>query len=218
MILNYDPNNTPALVDTSACTIEFDKFCWSDPFDTTPVQSSLISGYMEEAHSVSLYAASAQDDCYTSHDEDSVQEGGLSLGPYDIICGRDSDSFNHIGNRRFRVTVSLNVPQYQAVTSRQKRSELISSIIAVLKRDAGARFLKKKGAKYVELNEREMRQKVVHALRDAAQASEQRASKATEAKDSQKKGVLPNTVSEKLEPIDLDLPVISWQDAFLNFP
>eukprot|EP00934_Nitzschia_sp_Nitz4_P003074 Nitzschia sp. Nitz4//scaffold44_size153857//24198//25010//NITZ4_002700-RA/size153857-processed-gene-0.143-mRNA-1//-1//CDS//3329552094//3064//frame0 len=86
--------------------------------------------------------------------------------PCDIVCGRDSGSFNHCGNRRFRVTIGLHLSQYVAATGKQQRSELIASIIHLLKNEVGARFLKKKNGRYVELNNRETRQKVGHALRD----------------------------------------------------
>jgi hypothetical protein len=32
-----------------------------------------------------------------------------TLGSYDILCGRGKIAFNNIGNRRFRVTISLNL-------------------------------------------------------------------------------------------------------------
>lgn len=89
------------------------------------------------------------------------------IGPYDIICGRDSESFNRIGNRRFRITLSIYLPRYTGATTRASRSEVISAIIKMLKFEAGARFLKRtKGGGYVELDHREMRQKVTHGLRD----------------------------------------------------
>lgn len=88
------------------------------------------------------------------------------VNPCDIVCGRDSSSFNHCGNRRFRVTIGLHLSRYNAAHGKQERSELIASIIHLVKDEVGARFLKKKNGKYVELNNREMRQKVGHALRD----------------------------------------------------
>jgi hypothetical protein len=101
-------------------------------------------------------------------DEDDNECDG-SLQPYDIICGRQSQSLNYIGNRRFRVTISLNLHQYRATADdRKKRAELITNIIKVLNTEAGAKFLKMKGGTYVELSKREIRQKVAHALRDMA--------------------------------------------------
>jgi hypothetical protein len=101
--------------------------------------------------------------------DDNDNECDGILQPYDIICGRQSQSLNYIGNRRFRVTISLNLHQYRATADdRKKRAELITNIIKVLNTEAGAKFLKIKGGTYVELSKREIRQKVAHALRDMA--------------------------------------------------
>jgi hypothetical protein len=93
------------------------------------------------------------------------------FGPYDILCGRTKESFNNIGNRRFRVTVGLYLNQYLEAGSRIAKSQLIISIVHYLRVYVGVRFLKEKfeGAShegYVELGERGAREKVGHALRD----------------------------------------------------
>ena len=93
------------------------------------------------------------------------------LRPYDIICGRCSKAFNHVGNRRFRVTIGLNLRRYVESPTRREKSAVIQSVVDVLIREAGARFLKRsnneKGV-YIVLDIKQVRQKVQHALRDAA--------------------------------------------------
>jgi hypothetical protein len=88
------------------------------------------------------------------------------LGPYDILCGRHKESFNHTGNRRFRVLINLNLQRYIDSPSRSDRADLIRSLVRELRNEAGVRFFKKKGSIFVELSEEKCREKVGHALRD----------------------------------------------------
>ena len=90
-----------------------------------------------------------------------------TLGPYDIVCGRCSTAFNNIGNRRFRITIQLNLPRYVQANTRQEKGEVIRFVVDLLRNEVGARFVKKtKTGDYIELDERHTRQKVGHALRD----------------------------------------------------
>jgi hypothetical protein len=100
--------------------------------------------------------------------QDKVEIDYPTLGPYDIICGRCSNAFNNIGNRRFRVTISLNVQRYIDAPTREDKGQVIASVVALLKNEIGARFFGVKGGKLVELDGTEIRKKVGHALRDTA--------------------------------------------------
>ena len=84
-----------------------------------------------------------------------------------------------MGNRRFHVLISLNIQRYDAAKSKTSKAAVIMSICNGLKRDIGVRFLKEKnkgggGAtrphNYVELNQKDERKKVGHALRDMSVA------------------------------------------------
>jgi hypothetical protein len=88
------------------------------------------------------------------------------VGPYDIICGRCSTAFNNIGNRRFRFTINLNLQRYNDARCRRDKTEVIMSVVRLLREDIGARFLKKQGKAWIELGEKQARGKVGHALRD----------------------------------------------------
>ena len=102
------------------------------------------------------------------------------LGPYDILCGRNKMAFNHIGNRRFRVTISLNLQAYMNARSRKEKAALITFIVDYLTQEVGARFVTLTGShpkhqqKQRELTPRQARQKVQHALRDLAISTEER--------------------------------------------
>eukprot|EP00980_Cylindrotheca_fusiformis_P001863 scaffold417_cov97-Cylindrotheca_fusiformis.AAC.6 len=90
-----------------------------------------------------------------------------ALRPYDILCGRSKNCFNNIGNRRFRVTMGMNVKRYDSIATRSERGKFIISLAHTLKDDVGFRFFRilKNGEK-VELTEEEARAKIGHALRD----------------------------------------------------
>jgi len=68
-------------------------------------------------------------------------------GPYDIVCGRNSGAYNYIGNRRFRVTIEMNLQRYIDSPTREDKTNVIKSIVRMLHNDVGARFLKKETIK-----------------------------------------------------------------------
>lgn len=102
-------------------------------------------------------------------------------GPYDIVCGRNSGAYNYIGNRRFRVTIEMNLQRYIDSPTREDKTNVIKSIVWMLHEQIGARFLKKeilkkidrsggsrrKGSpRYIIMTDKQAREKVGHALRD----------------------------------------------------
>lgn len=89
-----------------------------------------------------------------------------SLGPYDVICGKGSVAFNNVGNRRFRILITMNVDSYNNVNGRHRKGLFIGSLVNTFVDEIGARFFKLQGGRLVELTERQIRQKVGHALRD----------------------------------------------------
>lgn len=96
-------------------------------------------------------------------------------GQFDIVCGRCKDAFNHSGNRRFRAILRKSLPQYETLHSRTKISALISDITSLLMHELGVRFLKRQqqAKLWIELDEKEARKKVGHALRDMSAAQKE---------------------------------------------
>ena len=106
-------------------------------------------------------------------------------GPYDIVCGRNSGAYNFIGNRRFRVTIEMNLQRYIDSPTREDKTKVIKSIVWMLHDQVGARFLKKETCKtvsadgtrrrgaprYIIMSDKQAREKVGHALRDLVIAS-----------------------------------------------
>lgn len=107
------------------------------------------------------------------------------LQNYDILCGRSRNSFKHVGNRRFRVTIEMNLNAYNAASTKKQKSDLIIEIAASLRDNVGARFLKPKGTnEYIELTEEQIHKKIGHALRDMAVARQQSTSNGSQSSSS----------------------------------
>lgn len=89
------------------------------------------------------------------------------IGPYDIKYGRHRDAFNNVGNRRFRITISLNIERYLAASTRREKAEVIGSIIELVEGNGGY-FLKWSVQRqdWIALNSKQARAKVGHAMRD----------------------------------------------------
>jgi len=91
------------------------------------------------------------------------------VGPYDIICGRNNGAHDSVGNRRFRVTIMMNLKKYSEASTREEKTLVIKSVIELLldKNGVGARFIKKiDDGIYERLNDKQIREKVGHAFRD----------------------------------------------------
>ena len=91
------------------------------------------------------------------------------IGSYDVLCGRHKLAFNNVGNRRLRVTVSLSLERYLAKPSRQDKTLQIISIVKLIQQ-SGGRFLEWQKDRWIELGEKQAREKVGHALRNMASA------------------------------------------------
>jgi hypothetical protein len=92
------------------------------------------------------------------------------IGLYDILCGRDSNAFNNVGNRRFRITVSLALERYMKAPTRKDKSIVVKSVVALV-HENGGRFMRESGRKdgittFIELNKKRSHEKAAHALRD----------------------------------------------------
>ena len=87
---------------------------------------------------------------------------------FDILLGRGKMSFNHVGNRRFRVFIGLHLRRYMDAKSRMEKTLVVNSVVEAIT-EAGGRFLKQdaKNNNWVQVNAKAAREKVGHALRDA---------------------------------------------------
>jgi hypothetical protein len=95
---------------------------------------------------------------------------------FDVLLGREKESLNHVGNKRFRVMVALHRNQYQSSTTRVAKTCITTKLINDI-HDCGGRFLKKNEitGEYEEVNHKEAHEKVSHALRQAKDPSAKKA-------------------------------------------
>jgi hypothetical protein len=129
---------------------------------------------MASNHIEPLSAASAMQT--TKHQQTSSSEPSTSASKqtqlrvdqpcdYSVVCGRGKDSFNHAGNRRFRILASMFIGRYSEADSKRAKSAIVSEIIAVI-RQAGGDFCKYEGGGWFEVGDHCAREKVSALLRD----------------------------------------------------
>lgn len=94
----------------------------------------------------------------------SSQEPILSIRPADVMCGRTKQSFNHVGNRRFRALTNSALDDYLNADSKWAKSMVASRLVAIIHSEGG-RFLKQKrdSGEWYELSPQEAKSKVSHA-------------------------------------------------------
>ncbi|KAL3936357.1 MAG: hypothetical protein SGARI_002592 [Bacillariaceae sp.] len=62
---------------------------------------------------------------------------GFAPGGNDVICQRGKECFEHLGNRRFRLTIDNHLDKYMEVKSRQQKSKIVSTIVDGIKKSVG---------------------------------------------------------------------------------
>ena len=66
------------------------------------------------------------------------------LGEYDVICGRGSTCFNHIGNRRFRKLVAAHLDRYSMAKSKVSKNAILCDIVQYVRsKSPNGGFVKK---------------------------------------------------------------------------
>ena len=87
---------------------------------------------------------------------------------FDILLGRGKTSFNHVGNRRFRVFINLHLRRYMDASTRMDKTVVVNSVVEAI-HEAGGRFLKEdlRSKSWYQVATKTAREKVGHALRDA---------------------------------------------------
>ena len=100
------------------------------------------------------------------------------LGPYDILCGKGKGCHNNVGNRHYRDFITNKLPQYMDGVEKSESSKTISAIVDEFfgKRfrffdkvnDGDAPESNNNDRLLVQLDRKECRTKIAHALRDGA--------------------------------------------------
>mmetsp|Transcript_5685 Transcript_5685/g.9892 ORF Transcript_5685/g.9892 Transcript_5685/m.9892 type:complete len:257 (-) Transcript_5685:122-892(-) len=91
-----------------------------------------------------------------------------SPGSYDVICGKGKSCFNHIGNRRFRITVELHLPRYTQSPSRVEKSSIVASIVDIVRSTGAVGFVKRDpdSGDWYDVGDHAAREKVGQTIRD----------------------------------------------------
>jgi hypothetical protein len=92
-------------------------------------------------------------------------KGNFQLSDFSVVCGRGRDSFNHIGNRRFRILASMHIERYSRANSKVAKTVIVSEIIEVI-RQADGNFCKFTKGKWIEVADHHAREKVSSLMRD----------------------------------------------------
>ena len=107
--------------------------------------------------------------------DSSSSTGQYNIEKYDVLCYRGRESFNNIGNRRFRLLISSNISCYLSCKGRCERGRMNVSLTEELcgigtTPGPGMRFFKRgrNNGELIQLDFKQCREKVAHALRDAA--------------------------------------------------
>jgi hypothetical protein len=101
----------------------------------------------------------------------------LEPSDYSVVCGRGLETFNHVGNRRFRILIRKSIERYSQADTRTAKSVIVSEIIALIRR-AGGIFCKYKKGVWLEVGPRHAREKVGASLRDLLHTQYRSSSKA----------------------------------------
>jgi hypothetical protein len=102
---------------------------------------------------------------YWSADRDVI----IEPKPGDILLGRGKAAFQHEGNSRLRLVIIQTLGRFTTSKSRIEKTNMVRSIVKDII-DRGGRFLKKDPKKpdWYLAGFKDAREKVSHALRDAA--------------------------------------------------
>ena len=89
----------------------------------------------------------------------------------DVICARGKAAFSHVGNRRFRLVILMNLEKYHNAKNKVEKSIIVTSIVDLIREGSPVNggFVKKSAVtgRWMSINDKLAREKVGHALRDA---------------------------------------------------
>lgn len=89
----------------------------------------------------------------------------------DVICARGKRAFSHVGNRRFRLVILMNLEKYHNAKNKVEKSVIVTSIVDLIREGSPVNggFVKKSAitGRWMSISDKLAREKVGHALRDA---------------------------------------------------
>jgi len=116
--------------------------------------------------------------------------------PNDVLCGKDKRCQLHPGNRIYRDLIEEKAVLYATVESKHDKMNTTQEIVATMKNEHGARFLRSIGEDaWEEISHQQARDKTSHALRFCASQRLQTAAAAATNKTKKRRGCHRRTVS-----------------------
>jgi hypothetical protein len=91
--------------------------------------------------------------------------GDYEPSDFSVICGRGKESFDHVGNCRFRILTTSFLESYSQAVNKKARSAILSEIVA-MNRQAGGNFCRYEEGEWCEVGDHCAREKVSTLLRD----------------------------------------------------
>lgn len=94
-------------------------------------------------------------------------------GPYDVICARGKQVWDHVGNRRFRLLIDLSIDRYMKARTRMDKSIMVFGLVDMIRQASltGGGFVRRIKCNgkmnWCEVGDITARDKVGHAIRDA---------------------------------------------------
>jgi hypothetical protein len=86
-------------------------------------------------------------------------------GPFDVICARGKQAFNHSGNKYFRSLIERTTLKYSKATNKFQRSIIVSQVVDSI-RSNGNGFVRQHKSGWIEVGDHLAREKVGQMLRD----------------------------------------------------
>lgn len=95
-------------------------------------------------------------------------------GSNDVICSKGAESYNHVGNNRFRKLILSQLEQYEKA-SKPEKTLIVSSMVETI-RDSGGSFIRQhiKTQRWHEVGNKLAREKAGQAIRSFLRKSKAR--------------------------------------------
>ncbi|CAJ1943637.1 unnamed protein product [Cylindrotheca closterium] len=128
--------------------------------------------WMETDEQASLATEARNDDqklasSSTSNEGSTILPSHFSPGEYDIICARGSHVKKHPGNKFYQSIIEEAAPRYGASQGKLAKSIIVSAIIDTIRGlTPQGGFVKPAGRQWIEIGNKNAREKVSQALRD----------------------------------------------------
>jgi hypothetical protein len=150
--------------------------CWTGPPSTS---------YATTHRNATPPTAVVKNSCQIGHQKISTSTSSMP-GPFDVVCARGRQFFNHSGNRRYRELIGRATKTYATARNKMEKSLVVLNIIEQV-HHANGRFIKRemKGGPWVEADEIFAREKCTQSLRDGLSTKYRSATKAKRERRSQ---------------------------------